>query len=376
MPSNNSNHNIKKYLILAFAIVFLAIIMGYILLGSLNKKESSLDTNTNTQESVEKISKSITLTFQETAESFSGDSLFTYDYVFQVQEGSTIERGIQQEENSIQGEDFTFDFKPTFEGTQSPEDKNTKAYEISNKYDTNSTIYALIDPTQPSEYKQVTYAGTYLKDDPNCAEIAEYNNQTNYDCAIYVVGLDKGLFEMSCSAKVDMETALKVCNSIVENMKVTVSKEKTTLQKVSKSIGIKFWKQDPDYTVILSFKLDEKYELTNTIWGGQPSAKVTLDNGELLTTIAHMALPIQYKSQMELVNTETEQTFYRVEFADGTIAYVDEMITTGECPHAPVEIHPPCGTPTYDGLNIECSSSLTIEECDEVMMTLIVKDVK
>jgi len=192
----------------------------------------------------------------------------------------------------------------------------------------------------------------------------------------FVINRSNNGREEADTSTLDKVTAIPIDDDTVDDTVPANKNEDIIPARLDKSIGIKFWKQDPDFTVILNFKLEERYDLTNMIWGGQPSAKVSLKNGELLATISHMAIPIHYTSYSELTNTETGRTFYRVVFEDGTIAYVDEMITTGECPNAPVATFAPCGTPIYEGLNIECSSSLTIEECDEVMITLIVKDVK
>jgi len=151
------------------------------------------------------------------------------------------------------------------------------------------------------------------------------------------------------------------------------NQDQPTLDKVQKTVGLKYWKQDTDFSYNLTFTLNENYKILDSTLYGQPATQIKLNNGTLQITISHEGSPVHYLSHKELVNTVNSRVFYSVETDEHRLAYTDSLTIKGSCDGISGKVQVPCSTPIYDYLIIECSSKQALTECDEVMQSIVVK---
>lgn len=145
--------------------------------------------------------------------------------------------------------------------------------------------------------------------------------------------------------------------------------------RIAKSTGLKFWSQDENYTLLLSFFIDpEKYSVQYNEYESKNEVIVSFDKGSIDATLEHMAVPRQFSNLVALQNELTGNIFYRAIDDQNKIVYVDELMDVTECKRLRETMEEPCGYSRYEGILITCSSESAIQECDEVMKTLIVED--
>lgn len=222
-----------KYLLIIVSVVLVASLSSFMMwfIWDRNTEDEGKANTSNTsqveqpvQDEESKTNKLIyeELTFQEARKSFSGSHLYEYSYTFSVPKDSEISESVLGG-HDIVGESFKFNFEPIFEGSHSPIKEEVNDYYLKSKIYPEDDYYALVYVEKNTSGRTViSYAGTYLENDPNCRDVVD--DIDNLNCATYVVGLNDGLFQLSCSADGTEEETLELCNKIVANMKVAITK--------------------------------------------------------------------------------------------------------------------------------------------------------